>query len=38
MELTIIGMHRFEHGQVAETWTSWDNVSALTQLGILPGP
>lgn len=38
MELTIIGMHRFDHGQVAETRTSWDNVSALTQLGILPGP
>ena len=38
MELTIIGMHRFENGRVAETWTSWDNVSALTQLGLLPGP
>ena len=37
MEIVIIGMHRFEDGLVAETWTSWDNVSALTQLGLLPG-
>jgi predicted ester cyclase len=38
MEIVIIGMHRFEGGLVAETWTSWDNVSALTQLGLLPAP
>lgn len=37
IDLTIIGMHRFEAGLVAETWTSWDNVAALTQLGLLPG-
>lgn len=38
IDLTIIGMHRFdEKGRVAETWTSWDNVAALTQLGLLPG-
>jgi predicted ester cyclase len=33
MDLVIIGMHRFEGGRVAETWTSWDNLAALTQLG-----
>ena len=33
MDLVIIGMHRFEGGVVAETWTSWDNLAALTQLG-----
>ena len=38
MELVIIGMHRFEQGRVAETWTSWDNLAALTQLGLFPGP
>jgi predicted ester cyclase len=38
MDVVIIGMHRFEHGLVAETWTSWDNVAALTQLGLLPAP
>jgi steroid delta-isomerase-like uncharacterized protein len=37
MSITIIGMHRFENGKVAETWTSWDNVAALAQLGLMPG-
>jgi predicted ester cyclase len=36
MSITIIGMHRFESGKIAETWTSWDNVAALAQLGLLP--
>lgn len=35
MQVAIIGMHRFEGGLVAETWTSWDNLAALTQLGHL---
>ena len=37
MNLIIIGMHRFEACLVVETWTSWDNLAALTQLGLLPG-
>jgi predicted ester cyclase len=37
MEIVIIGMHRFEGSMVAETWTSWDNLAALMQLGLLPG-
>lgn len=36
MDVVIIGMHRFEDGQVAETWTSWDNLAVLTQLGLMP--
>ena len=36
MDLVIIGMHRFEGALIAETWTSWDNLSALTQLGHFP--
>jgi predicted ester cyclase len=36
MDLVIIGMHRFEGPLVAETWTSWDNLAALTQLGHFP--
>lgn len=36
MEVVIIGMHRFQDGLVAETWTSWDNLAVLTQLGLLP--
>ena len=35
MEVVIIGMHRFREGLVAETWTSWDNLAMLTQLGLL---
>jgi predicted ester cyclase len=37
MELVIMGMHRFDNGLIAETWTSWDNFAALTQLGLLAG-
>ena len=37
MEITIIGMHRFKDGLIVETWTSWDNLAALMQLGLLPG-
>ncbi len=33
MDVVIIGMHRFQDGLVAETWTSWDNLAVLTQLG-----
>lgn len=33
MDVVIIGMHRFEGGLVAETWTSWDNLALLMQLG-----
>jgi predicted ester cyclase len=38
MDIVIIGVHRFDGELVAETWTSWDNLAALTQLGLLPGP
>ena len=34
-DITIIGLHRFEEGRIAETWTSWDNIAALMQLGLL---
>jgi predicted ester cyclase len=35
----IIGMHRFDaEGKIAETWTSWDNMAILRQLGLLPAP
>jgi steroid delta-isomerase-like uncharacterized protein len=36
MDIAIIGMHRFENGQIVETWTSWDNLAALMQLGLFP--
>ena len=36
MDVVIIGMHRFDDGLVAETWTSWDNAAVLAQLGLMP--
>ena len=36
MDVVIIGMHRFEGGYIAETWTSWDNLAVLMQLGHFP--
>ena len=36
--LVNIIMQRLEDGKVAETWVSWDNVSFLSQLGLMPGP
>jgi predicted ester cyclase len=37
MDVVIIGMHRFEEGKIVETWTSWDNLAVLMQLGLIPG-
>jgi hypothetical protein len=37
MSITIIGMHRFANGKVAETRTSWDDLAALAQPGPMPG-
>jgi predicted ester cyclase len=31
-------IQRLEDGKVVETWISWDNVSFLSQLGLMPGP
>ncbi len=36
MDLVIMGMHRFAGGKLVETWTSWDNMAALEQLGLVP--
>jgi predicted ester cyclase len=36
MDLVIIGMHRFDGDLIAETWTSWDNLAVLMQLGHFP--
>lgn len=37
MAVVIVGMHRFEDGRIAETWTTWDNLAVLSQLGLMPG-
>jgi predicted ester cyclase len=31
-------IQRLQAGKVVETWISWDNVSFLTQLGLMPNP
>jgi predicted ester cyclase len=36
MDLVIMGIHRFDSGLIAETWTTWDNLAALMQLGHFP--
>ena len=36
MEIAIAGIHRIEDGKIAETWVTWDNLTALTQLGLWP--
>jgi len=38
MSLDIIGIHRIENGKLVETWLTWDNLAALTQLGHFPPP
>jgi predicted ester cyclase len=36
MELDFAGMHRIADGKIVETWVTWDNMAALTQLGFFP--
>jgi steroid delta-isomerase-like uncharacterized protein len=38
MEIDVAGIHRIEGGKIAETWITWDNLAALTQLGLWPPP
>jgi len=38
MSLEVSGVFRIEDGKIAEIWVTWDNMSALTQLGHFPPP
>lgn len=38
MSLEFFGVHRIENGKLAESWLTWDNLAALTQLGHYPSP
>jgi steroid delta-isomerase-like uncharacterized protein len=38
MTIECAGFHRFEQGKIAETWITWDNLSAFIQLGLFPPP
>jgi steroid delta-isomerase-like uncharacterized protein len=37
-EVTGISIARLEDGKVVETWSEWDNLGLLRQLGAAPGP
>jgi steroid delta-isomerase-like uncharacterized protein len=37
-EVTGISIARFQDGKVVETWSQWDNLGLLQQLGVAPGP
>lgn len=36
MSLDIAGIFRIADGKIAEIWATWDNLTALTQLGHIP--
>jgi predicted ester cyclase len=36
VELDMSGIFRLEEGKIAELWITWDNLSGLTQLGLVP--
>ncbi|UCC81247.1 MAG: ester cyclase [Candidatus Zixiibacteriota bacterium] len=36
MSLECAGFHRLENRKIVETWVTWDNLAALTQLGHFP--
>lgn len=38
VDLDFSGFIRFEEGLIAEMWVTWDNLTALTQLGHFPPP
>jgi steroid delta-isomerase-like uncharacterized protein len=38
MSLDISAIFRIEDGKIAEIWVVWDNLAALTQLGLAPAP
>ncbi len=38
MELDYCGIMRFENGKIAEVWVTWDNLTALSQLGHFKPP
>ena len=38
ISLDFAGVHRIEDGKIAETWITWDNLAALSQLGHFPPP
>lgn len=37
VKFTFAGVFRVEAGKLAELWITWDNMTVLSQLGLLPG-
>lgn len=38
VEIVNFIVHRIENGKIVETWTGWDNVAFLSQVGLFPPP
>jgi len=38
MEVVNYAVQRIRDGKIAETWIGWDNLAALSQLGLFPPP
>jgi steroid delta-isomerase-like uncharacterized protein len=36
IDVTNFIFHRIDGGKVAETWVGWDNLAAMSQLGLIP--
>lgn len=36
VEITNFIVHRIEDGKIVETWTGWDNLAMLMQVGLFP--
>jgi len=36
LESEFAGYHQITDGKISKTWVTWDNLSALTQLGLFP--
>ena len=38
VSLELAGIFRVQDGMIADLWVTWDNLAALTQLGLFPPP
>ncbi len=38
MEVVNFAIQRIYDGRISETWIGWDNLAALSQLGLFPPP
>jgi steroid delta-isomerase-like uncharacterized protein len=38
IEISGIGIDRFQDGKIVETWGNWDTLGMMQQLGVIPAP